>query len=107
MVKKTKKTPVSTREIIVMVAGKLIALERCDKGYYLGEIIIGSGNMNSPEFFAHVEAVEIIDEKDLCARNNRYQSIPWHWCHRNDNERPKLLTIGKRKYFISIDVYAK
>lgn len=94
-----------------------VILDNCDgvKGYFLGSV-----QMDVPEapISFHVEAIEATEVKGslhmlsplrptVTAVNKDYQNRLDNYFAKNDGSRPQLVKIGRKKYFIHIDPYAR
>lgn len=95
-------------DVVISINGKLVALELWETGYYGGSFQIGVGSPASPEISVHVEAIEVdtVIDGDASAKNMAYDSIIRSWHDRNEGCTPYLLTIGKKRYFINMEVFA-
>lgn len=79
-----------------------LALVQCEPGYWLGELeILGLYN--------HVEVIEVKRDTELNvhALNQRFQGRVDSWYERNEGSTPKLVVLGKRRFFINTDVAAE
>jgi len=83
-------------------------LEYCDKGLYLGVVNLSPstrGICSSVNF--HVEAIEVkVVARVVTAVNALYDNRIDRYTEANDGEYPQTVSIGKKKYYVSITPFA-
>jgi hypothetical protein len=89
----------------IEICGQTVELEQVERGYFTGSIELGT---TKNQISMHVEAIEssIVDGRTT-ATNDIYQIPIDNWIIRNDGCAPHLLKIGKKQYFINVEVFAR
>ena len=93
-----------------------VELDNCDgePGYFLGSVQMGGAF--TPDVSFHVEAIEVklMSEwpsgvlRDVpSATNASFQNRLDNYFAKNEGSRPQLVKIGRKKYFIYIEPYAR
>lgn len=95
-----------TPAITLVVNGTPIKLERCERGYYIGEILIGG-------VYFHVEAIQALQKETSNGEfvtevtNSLFDKRIESWREGNDWCVPRLVLIGGKTYFVNVEVYAQ
>jgi len=106
---------IKIERIFLPVNGTTVALDYEDRGYYLGCIQVGVGNVSF-----HVEAVAVkVEHRKIIrageyygesvvvkAKNPAYQCRIDSWQDNNEDLTPKLVEDVGGPYFIHIEAYA-
>ena len=78
-----------------------LSIEQIESHTWLGRLLLG------PEYPAcHVEIIEL-KGKSWHTMDPEYQGWLDNWMRQNEYMKPKVLEIGKRRFFIHIEVYAQ
>jgi hypothetical protein len=85
------------RTIELIINGSTLSLNRCNRGYYLGELDV----CGTP---FHVEAIEVDTDGD--AINDNYQDRIYRHSEANDGMGYQRVLLGKKEYFVNIEVFA-
>lgn len=84
--------------------GFYIPLEYCEKGYYLGNIVMeSSAGYLGVEL--HVEAIQT--NKSGKAINPFYQNRIDQYLEKGEDISPELMFVNKKWYFVNIEPFAK
>jgi hypothetical protein len=79
-----------------------LCVDQVEPGVWIGQLVLG--DYEYPSF--HVEFIEL-EGKSWHTIDARYQERLDHWLHENSDEKPKVLEIGARRFFIHIEAYAQ
>ena len=90
-------TKLKRNTIELTINDSVISLERCARGYYLGELEVGGTPF-------HVEAIQVNTEGD--ALNDNYQNRINRYSESNDGMDYQKVIVGKKRYFVNIEAYA-
>jgi hypothetical protein len=78
-----------------------LCVEQVEPGVWLGQLVLGP---YYPSF--HVEFLELVGQSWHTVEA-RFQERLDHWLQENSDEKPKVLEIGPRRFFINIEAYAQ
>lgn len=91
-----------TKPLELIVSGSFapVECEPVEPGVFLGSLCIAGVNF-------HVEAVQVEDEEGCEAVNPDFQDKIDCWLDTNEDEKPRLVKVGKRLFFVHAEPPAK
>lgn len=97
--------------IEIRIGCNVVACERCEPYYWLGETSVYDNVADAPEIFMHVEvlpAVKAFSTGAARTKNPEFQYRIDTWYMKNPDSEPSLLRIkGLGLCFINVEVFAK
>lgn len=94
----------SSTKIFVNINNMHVRLDRNEPGYYLGVLHVLTGPHHESLTFFHVEAIELNEGEAI---NPLYQNRIDRWVETNEGLDFQRVVIGRREYFLNIEVYAR